>query len=1448
MNRKLITILIISSLLIQTGTYLYIENLLQNNTDDNSSNIKNNRITISFLNKTTYDSRIPTKLSAEKNKLFYGDIPSFFTANLSDLNDRPLNGKLLKLYRQVRSSFYEIGNATTDAQGIANFSVMFSNLPNGTYTFKVVFEGDQIYASNEAFSKFRVIQDAPHGELTDVRITDGYIHINYRVWTTGVWIIPGIFYKHDALGLMAIHIFKTSGPGVIPPAQVIVAEGYNSYSKLAEKKSFEGSFSEMELVTWCAVTLTPGEWVGIRVYVEDDDSYDWDPFDGESEIFSRYYFYQVEDEDINPPSVQGVSSSGNIIDSPAISNYEIYITARDYSGWSGKIEYYYKNSTFTSSIYTRSLGTPSSSSLTTLKASIPRSEFSQFVGTSIYYRYQLYDGDNDYGGTYYDNFLGWIPQDSKKTEFSEWICAGTIFGEFGVALDTKLVYSNLSGLNPYINEEFALIVTAVNPLNTPVWLGSFDVLCNDSRISAISDVFNQNLNPGEILTKTIYNLDYKLVEADLGANDKLGLKFTLNLNYVFDNTSDVISEEREFAIEKPPLPIITFKGFSGYKESTDPRLHLYQYKDGAGNKNTIKCKIDIYNPSRVKMKLSEQILPSHAIIGDSIFDTTQFNKLRILQNTIDTEIDPFQNKTLEFSLRVEDPKFYIGGETRYTISVIFDFVTNVVSIFEKRVGQILDFIQDIGNWYLMMENSLWNVWREYNLTVSTTSLQYYIDNVFQTVRTDPPNPIPIPEVGKSLILMPSGNQFAHLQQAFSAEIAADVASWVAQILVGGDLWSKLAAAILFGIEALLWWVKWNLIQSANVWDPEDLNYEEVFEPTYTDVPIMKNETLSISSLVDDIKNITSNIAGDSEALQVSINRKNTALLHENYSAAKMQTEAIEKYATKMAENVDRLGDFEIRLFNEIRRINETQEVSGGYGCLTTENISRAKAEIAMYGLPEEEIKILDMLNFTQEMIENITNTLVQRDEEFLQNMSKISVQIKNNSNTLVSYYEDIANEAFKEGIDLSTTYLEQTIKNVTKDQQELLEHLKNEIEVAKQEGRWNDIEQLSKELIEKAKEITVLTGNLSILYFIDYAQNESNKAKDIKTIDLTYNIRNSSIIPGTQEIIDLIILNKQQLAGTYTISVKGISPSWYTLQDKVITFKPNDFEKVILLTLNPPRKYYVEPGFYTVQIEILDQYGKIIVSEEIEIQIHPYYEIGVEPEVLDFQTTSGTVSRLYYNITNVGNIHDVFLVIINTFEFPEPKLALPRKIPLDWIQLSNTEFSLAPGQFQIFSIDILIPMEWKGFENVTYRLNVTAYSLSDNNVKDESAINVHVIATETSMVNYLVWEIDNLNEFINHTNLDSWRHPAENRRTAMIKKIEALKLIVSDKDYGESYDKLLHDIKPKLTGLKTNEEEIPWGNGVFKNPWITNSTLQEILRELSNEILLHMTKMVLIFS
>jgi hypothetical protein len=102
--------------------------------------------------------------------------------------------------------------------------------------------------------------------------------------------------------------------------------------------------------------------------------------------------------------------------------------------------------------------------------------------------------------------------------------------------------------------------------------------------------------------------------------------------------------------------------------------------------------------------------------------------------------------------------------------------------------------------------------------------------------------------------------------------------------------------------------------------------------------------------------------------------------------------------------------------------------------------------------------------------------------------------------------------------------------------------------------------------------------------------------------------------------------------------------------------------------------------------------------------------------------------------------------------------------------------------------------------------------------------------------------IDDLIDNIESSSAVSWREPSTNRKQTMIDKLIAVKDLVGTHNFEEAYDILLHDIKPKLTGLKTDENEEPWGNDIFNNPWVTCCDLQEAYRLTCNEILTRITR------
>jgi len=99
------------------------------------------------------------------------------------------------------------------------------------------------------------------------------------------------------------------------------------------------------------------------------------------------------------------------------------------------------------------------------------------------------------------------------------------------------------------------------------------------------------------------------------------------------------------------------------------------------------------------------------------------------------------------------------------------------------------------------------------------------------------------------------------------------------------------------------------------------------------------------------------------------------------------------------------------------------------------------------------------------------------------------------------------------------------------------------------------------------------------------------------------------------------------------------------------------------------------------------------------------------------------------------------------------------------------------------------------------------------------------------------FNLDEFKETIQGSLDDCWKKLAQNRKNTICNKLTKLQQLIGEENFDEAYDKLLHDIKPKLTGLKTDEQEQTWGNGAFKQAWVTCESLREEYRIECNLIL-----------
>lgn len=115
---------------------------------------------------------------------------------------------------------------------------------------------------------------------------------------------------------------------------------------------------------------------------------------------------------------------------------------------------------------------------------------------------------------------------------------------------------------------------------------------------------------------------------------------------------------------------------------------------------------------------------------------------------------------------------------------------------------------------------------------------------------------------------------------------------------------------------------------------------------------------------------------------------------------------------------------------------------------------------------------------------------------------------------------------------------------------------------------------------------------------------------------------------------------------------------------------------------------------------------------------------------------------------------------------------------------------------------------------------------------------IWLIPATVSVQNDMTTEFDYLKTMILDSPDECWRKPAQNRKNTMYDKVESLESLIIEGSLEKAYDKLKFDIKPKLTGLRADENDIEWDNGIFKNAWVQCSDLMENFRIVCDSLLM----------
>ncbi len=150
--------------------------------------------------------------------------------------------------------------------------------------------------------------------------------------------------------------------------------------------------------------------------------------------------------------------------------------------------------------------------------------------------------------------------------------------------------------------------------------------------------------------------------------------------------------------------------------------------------------------------------------------------------------------------------------------------------------------------------------------------------------------------------------------------------------------------------------------------------------------------------------------------------------------------------------------------------------------------------------------------------------------------------------------------------------------------------------------------------------------------------------------------------------------------------------------------------------------------------------------------------------------------------------------------------------------------------------DSLIIMTW---DETLNQWGPAAFAYSINEEDWTASIQIEHLSLFMLAVNnpedMALYRLTLLVDKVTHSSPSIWS--CINNQQAMLDKLAEVSTLATNGNYLGAYGKLLHDIKPKLTSKKVDENGYIWGNGVFNNPWITDSAAQTLFSSTIDDVL-----------
>ncbi|UZE94310.1 MAG: hypothetical protein IB618_01930 [Candidatus Pacearchaeota archaeon] len=193
-----------------------------------------------------------------------------------------------------------------------------------------------------------------------------------------------------------------------------------------------------------------------------------------------------------------------------------------------------------------------------------------------------------------------------------------------------------------------------------------------------------------------------------------------------------------------------------------------------------------------------------------------------------------------------------------------------------------------------------------------------------------------------------------------------------------------------------------------------------------------------------------------------------------------------------------------------------------------------------------------------------------------------------------------------------------------------------------------------------------------------YAQ--ANKVANIEIVSCyDYTLSSEKIYYRMCEAEELSIPIKIRNLGTrdniYRINMYG--PSWTTLDQKTLNVAEGE-EKTFNIIARPP---YMTEGNFSVNIEILTDYGKVLKKYDVSIDVEKCYGVSVTIEEEEDRMCNALSNTYAVIVRNNGKFDNTFDITLEGQE---------------WATISEKHFTLTPGEEKSFILDIHPPYNTLG--------------------------------------------------------------------------------------------------------------------------------------------------------